>query len=452
MSRTFLFSPVGGTDPMSELNNQDGALIHILRVYDVDKVFLYLSKEMMEKQKKDQRYTYCIDKIAERKAKPIEYEFIERPELTRVHDFNYFYGDYRELLSSILAEIEEDDVLLLNISSGTPAMKSALLVLNHLWETRSRSIQVSTPAESMNEHIHDEDYDVETMWKRNPDNLEGFKNRCNEVQCVSLSNLKSEELIKKLVREYDYDAAFIVAQSLGSASDAYRDYLEFAKNRLMLNYSETNKFISKNNLKGSVYSPLHNSTDRKYFEYLLSLDIKIKKLQYADFMRAVTPIILDLMLMICKEQEKIDIVDKLCTTKKKGDYLDIRWSEEKFVMADEDDKKTKVIKVIKENIEGFIYDGFLYSSQLERILLELLQDENVKAVVKNLRMIDKERNTVAHQMVPVTEATIKTMTGLTPKQIMDELKKALRYSGIKIESKSYDSYDDMNREMIAMMK
>lgn len=454
MGRIILFSSVGGTDPMSETNYRDGSMIHILRVYDVDKVFLYMSKEMLENQRKDQRYTYCIEELSLQKKKRIEYELIERPEMIDVHDFNYFYGDYREILSQIMSELKEGDVLLLNISSGTPAMKSALLVLNHLWESSCKSIQVSTPERSMNQHIHSKNYDVKSMWELNEDNEEGFENRCVEVKCLSLTNLKNEELIKKLIREYDYDAALLVAKEIGKNTEYYVEYLEFAKNRLILNFSETNKFISKYTLGGTVYNPIFNARDRKYFEYLLSLDIKIKKLQYADFMRAVTPIILDLLIMIVKEKVGIEIKSQLCKTVKIANKEVYRWDEDKFFIEDSfKEKRLQIHEVLNNHFDQeFRFDAFVHSSHLEPIISNLVEDRNVVDVVKNLRKIDEARNIVAHEMVSVTEESIYQWTGFTPKQIMDDLKKALTYAGINIKKELYGSYDQMNQDIVSKMK
>ena len=52
--------------------------------------------------------------------------------------------------------MSKEDVLYLNISSGTPAMKSGLLVLKTLGEFQCIAIQVATPARRMNEHTHKE--------------------------------------------------------------------------------------------------------------------------------------------------------------------------------------------------------------------------------------------------------------------------------------------------------
>lgn len=454
MGRTILFSSVGGTDPMSEDNCRDGSLIHILRVYDVDKVILYMSKEMLENQKKDQRYTYCIEQLAMQKKKEIEYEIIEREDLVSVHDFNYFYGDYRAILSKVMSDFNDDDTLLLNISSGTPAMKSALLVLNHLWETKCKSIQVSTPNQSMNQHIHSKDYDVKLMWELNEDNQENFENRCMEVECLSLTNLKNEELIKKLIREYDYDAALLVAKELGESANSYIEYLEFAKNRLLLNFDGVNKFISVNKLTGTPYNPVFNTKERKYFEYLLSLDIKIKKLQYADFIRAITPIVLDLLVMITKEKVGIDIENHLCKAVKISNKTVYRWDESKFFIEDElKEKRLRMHEILNNSFnQNFRFDDFVYSSHLEPIICNMVDDINVINAVKNLRKIDEKRNIVAHEMVCVTQDSIKKLTGFTPKQIMDELKTALDYSGIHIKRNLYDSYHDMNEDIISKMK
>ena len=62
MNQTILFSPVGGTDPISATNCRDGSLLHICRVRKPNKVILYMSQEVLENQKKDNRYLYCLEK------------------------------------------------------------------------------------------------------------------------------------------------------------------------------------------------------------------------------------------------------------------------------------------------------------------------------------------------------------------------------------------------------
>ena len=52
MNQTILFTPVGGTDPISLNNYHDGSILHICRFYKPDKVILYMSKEMLDFRRK----------------------------------------------------------------------------------------------------------------------------------------------------------------------------------------------------------------------------------------------------------------------------------------------------------------------------------------------------------------------------------------------------------------
>ena len=44
MSKRYLFSPVGNTDPIKYFS--DGSMLHICRVYQPDIVYLYMSQEI----------------------------------------------------------------------------------------------------------------------------------------------------------------------------------------------------------------------------------------------------------------------------------------------------------------------------------------------------------------------------------------------------------------------
>ena len=168
MGKSVLFTPVGGTDPISWNNLRDGAILQICRKYKPDLVYLYMSAEIMDNQHKDSRYTYCLEQLAERIGHKFEIICIERPELREVQRFDFFYGEFTQLLEEISAQLGNDDELLLNVSSGTPAMKSTLMVLSSLTRMKCKVIQVKTPIEGMNEHNHPVD-SIEELWECNED-------------------------------------------------------------------------------------------------------------------------------------------------------------------------------------------------------------------------------------------------------------------------------------------
>lgn len=58
-----LFTPVGDTDPVRGYH--DGGMLHILRHYaPVDRVFVFLTKEMEDKETESGCYTKGIQKVA----------------------------------------------------------------------------------------------------------------------------------------------------------------------------------------------------------------------------------------------------------------------------------------------------------------------------------------------------------------------------------------------------
>ncbi|MBR1477500.1 MAG: hypothetical protein IJ608_06010 [Lachnospiraceae bacterium] len=286
MNKKILFSPVGGTDPISENNMHDGAILHICRVYEPDEVNLYMSAEVLKHHKEDNRYLYCLDKLACAQGRKVHYNVIEKPDLHEVQEFDYFYRDFSEIIREITAGMDETDKLILNVSSGSPAMKSGLLVLTTLGEYPYKIIQVATPIKGMNEHTHSEN-DIETLWELNPDNEENYVNRCREITVPTLSAIKQKEIIKRLIREYDYSAALDIAEEVYASEQPKYELIKLALSRLQLDISTAKSLALKNNID---ILPVEG-TERIYFEYALSLDIMRKKREYANFVRGITPLL-----------------------------------------------------------------------------------------------------------------------------------------------------------------
>ena len=196
MGKKYLFSPIGNTDPIKYFH--DGSMIHICRHYLPDVVYLYLSKEMLENHRKDNRYVKTLELLGETLKHNFEIRIIEAPDMVQVQQYDVFYNEFRKIIGEIEAQKEDEDQLLLNMASGTPSMKSALLVMATLAEYRSLPIQVLTPKKESNlEHEDRKEYDVITNWELDQDNEADAENRCVEVRCINLMRLLKIDIIKK---------------------------------------------------------------------------------------------------------------------------------------------------------------------------------------------------------------------------------------------------------------
>ena len=441
MNKVILFSPVGGTDPISETNLQDGSLLHICRFYHPDKVILYMSKHILEKHHEDNRYLYCLNRLYEKLNRTYEYEIIERKDLTDVQVFDYFYNEFKKILADIRNSMDESDTLIINISSGTPAMKSGLLVLYTIGEYNARSIQVITPTKRMNEHRHSENMNIEEIWECNVDNEPDAENRCVEVKCPTLENITKEKIIEQHLKAYDYAAAYSVASSMDSSiTKEYINYIVAARERNELNYKKARNAFSKESAR-EIF-PVVDDKYIKYFEYIQNLIIKFRRNEYADFIRAISPVILDLFIMLLHNKTGTDV--RMYFTKKNN--VDV-WDENKLNCTDVD----RIL--CAKDPDCHFYYNFIKSDQLCFLIDKMLSEHSVIQLVKTIRDVEqKVRNLAAHQIVSINGDFFKKTAGLSAEEMCHKLEELFSLSCVQLSSKAWDSYDRMNDFIIQKMR
>ena len=446
MGKVILFSPVGGTDPISKDTIHDGALLHICRVYKPDKIFLYMSAEMLEKHKKDNRYIYCLEKLYQNLGIPLDYEIIERGDLYEVQDYNVFYSEYYGLIKTVLKSLSEDDKLLLNVSSGTPAMKSALIVLKTMGELDCAAIQVTTPTRKLNEHTH-ANYDVKELWELNEDNRDGFENRCSEVECPNLSFIKAEEILIKFIEQYDYSAAKHMCDALPeTVTDPYDKSIEVAYHRSMINVGKAKQLSKK--IEYQFFPIAGGGKTERVFEYALNLEVKLKQKKYDDFIRGITPIIVEIFAMIIKNYLQVDVLDYVSVDSIEG----YKWDENKINEGSQD---ADIIRSVLTDQNGNLMCGYITSNDLIRIIKKRKDQFDQDLIKKciDLREIEKKiRNVAAHQMTAITPEKIRSATSFTSDEIMNIIKDLINHTCIPKELLQWDSYERMNDYIIALIR
>ena len=440
MGKTVLFSPVGGTDPVSESNFRDGSLLHICRVYHPDKVYLYLSGEMLEHHKLDNRYCYCLEKLQEAEGFRMSCDVIERPDLKNVFDYDFFYREFYQLLSKIQEGMNESDELLLNIASGTPAMKSALLVMQQITDGSAKCIQVVTPDAGRNIHGEIENYDVKAIWELNEDNEKPLKNRCLEVVCPSLVSLKKLEIIKEQVSKYDYHAAISVVNTLPAKSyGRLKAFLNLAKARQDLDADKVKKL--SRDLHTNVVPVTGDG--QALFEYALNLENKLKRREYSDFIRGITPLLVDLFELVLRDSCSLDI-SSFIRRDQNGSF---KWDEYSL-------SGTRVKSILDAKYKnGFdAREKYIQSDHLVKLITYISNDRTLKGLVLDLRSIEETvRNMAAHEIVSITNAVIKDRTGFFADEIMEMIKKVFAYIFLNNEGLDWNSYQKMNDQIEDMI-
>lgn len=311
--KCILFSPVSGKDPTG--NNHDGPLIHICRVYKPAKVYLYLSKEMCAVDALDNRYEDYLKKLCDANHFNCEVHKIKQEGMDAPHNFDLFYKDFTEYLEQLSSE-HPDHEILINLSSGTPQMQSALHVVNAFSNRRLTGIQVSTPQKGANPS-QAKFSGLQSEWSSNKDNAMPPPNtRTNTVQTASLNAMIKYEIIRNLIDHYDYDAALMVAKTIPDFLDkGALQLIEAGGHRLKQELSLAAACIQ--DVDYELFPVTSTEPDKRQiaFEYILMLQVKSEKGEIADFLRAISPLLTVLFEMYLKEKCGINMHDYYSKTR-----------------------------------------------------------------------------------------------------------------------------------------
>lgn len=188
-------------------------MLHICRKYKPDAVMLFLSSEMAEHQKKDGRYTKSIEMLEKNEDFTTEIILEERSCLKDVQDFEACFKKLRPLLEKF-HEQYLDHEMLVNISSGTPAMKGTLYMLAAFLPFKVTLVQTSSPLKSQNPRGGIiEYYDIRTEWENNLDNnAKMHEDRSKEVEAPNIAFEIQKKNILSLIDSYEYSAALKLAR------------------------------------------------------------------------------------------------------------------------------------------------------------------------------------------------------------------------------------------------
>lgn len=424
-----LFSPVGGTDPISF--ERDGGLLHICRRYHPECVMLYLSREMAEHQAQDDRYRAALRLLAEEEGFPIRILSEERPQLDNPHVFDVFYRDFEGLLRKFHRDYPGRRMLL-NLSSGTPAMKSALAVLVNLLDFPVVGIQVDSPNHRHNGRRDDpKEFDLDLYWEcdldRKPDS---YVDRCRVLHSENLRAKLQGQALAAHLDAGDYRAALEVGRQMGDLLPPKAGPLLEAA---CLRERQEWRRIQPPELREKLIPKARGDEERDLFEYLLGLRSRQQRGALVDFLRGLTPALYRLSLYAVEHQVGIPIRrycdrrERLCGRLLSGD-----------------ETGQKLLALFERSYGAPFRDVYLASEHCCKVLEEYSDDTELKRPLLALREVEKEaRNLAAHTIVPVTENFIRSKCGSSSSQILELLQSAAAQV-LGNANLTWNSYELMN--------
>lgn len=455
-----LFSPVGMTDPMTEdkITHQgyyDGALLHICRQEMPDRVYLYMSKETLELDALDHRYTKSIELMREHlheHGREMEIHYIERSDLVEVQLFDQFLTDFQGILTK-LRQDNPDAELLVNVSSGTPAMKSALQILSAANDIGILPRQVSTPSRSANNKIA-EKRDIQAEWDKNIDSKPETESRMTESENRNLLYEFNKKLLISLIQNYDYTAAQLMADSMPHIlPKEFMSLLDAAIQRFTLHPDKAAEKIHALGFEGLI-----DENPDLVAEYFLLLDIYIQKQNYADYLRAMTPFILELFYYATEKQCGIRLADYTTknnrlfwdTSKLNGSCIDGKFHQKNEYHQDPKARPCWSY----ENGKRYAFPvNYMLSWNLTNLCENLSRDKKfVNAMIAIRKFEEDARNLAAHTICSFTEMDISSKTGYPPTKMHEKIFRFLKdYTDIPLTDESRLQYSRMNEKLISLL-
>lgn len=389
----------------------------------------------------DNRY----EKAAKSVLKNIEIIKINASEIEKAHDFLTFDKYFREIFKRIEEENPNCEVLI-NVTSGTPQIQASLYVLSTQSRIKTRLIQVSTPAGRSNDCPPvTKNYDIDYEIKNNIDSDEDFEleNRCKEIEAKNVRKIILEEIIISHISSYDYNAALrAYKQSEGLFKPEVGIILEAAKYRLDLDTINTEKVSRKINY--DIY-PLKSSDVKYLFEFILYLEIKIKRNELSEFSRAISPCLTHLFTMYLNSMLGKDFKTYFCTKIGKDRYI--------VTLSKIPDEYKKYYDM---DFNGNFRDSELSSASLLPFIKAWCEKNNRKydsEMTQKLRSLEEKiRNPAAHNIVCINDSIFERELGIKPQKALDMIKYLFQVSNSNYnKSINWNSYDKMNEDIINLI-
>jgi len=192
-----LLSAVGTADPITA--DGDGPILHIVRHCQPNQVHLIATPDFLPRAEQvKQAISFLNPEVA------VEIEAVELPP----HEYLWI-DPVRKLLQRV-AEAKPGTRILVNVSSGTPAISSAFVALHAFGVPAVTALQVAAPGNKAN---RDQSLPLAEMWELNPDNEPDAPTRVLEVPADHLAVLMQRENVKQHLLAADYPAALRLAPS-----------------------------------------------------------------------------------------------------------------------------------------------------------------------------------------------------------------------------------------------
>lgn len=425
-----LISAVGTTDPIS--NNHDAALLHIARNYRPDKIVLVYSQEMMVKQDLINKVLLSIEGY-----NPI----IEIDSTILNNDEVFLFDKMYEVMGLIVQKYtNDDDEIILNLSSGTPQIISALFALNRINDYNTQAIQVATPKKGANrEYKSLTDTEIDALIVENQDNNVDFVDRSIKDKSEKFTQALIKRHLRSLIASFDYQAAEAIINRKEYNKLLSKKRIAYIREKL----NDFSRVFKNQSILSDILSFPLDDSQKKALNYYLMIDVLKEREHIADVLikaKSLAEFVIE--ETIKKDHEGLIVFDGNLP-KLNPDFPDCE------PILDDIDKKMKKSRGIEDTEERiFSVQSTLNLLSYLNILEFYEYDSQLQTAINGILSLNGERNKVAHGL---SEIDTRLLSRKKLKQLSENLR-LLLVDCLGFDSSYFNYYDNQNEELIKMLE
>ena len=355
------------------------------------------------------------------------------------NDEVFLFDKMYEVMGIIVQKYtNDDDEIILNLSSGTPQIISALFALNRINDYNTQAIQVATPKKGANKEYKDlTDSEIDALIVENQDNSLDFVDRSIKDKSEKFSQALVKRHLRSLIASYDYQAA----EAIINRKEDTKSLSNIKKIRKKI--SDFSRVFKNQCLLSDILSLPLDDSQKKALNYYLMIDVLKEREHIADVLikaKSLAEFVIE--ETIKKDHEGLIVFDGN-PPKLNPNFPDCE------AILDDIDKKMKKSRGIEDT------DERIFSVQSTLNLLSYLNilefynyDSQLQTAINGIINLNSERNKVAHGL---SEIDTRLLSRKKLKQLSENLR-LLLVDCLGIDSSYFNYYDKQNEELIKMLE
>lgn len=413
-----LYSCFGTTDPVRGM--RDGGLMHILRFQRPEAIYLFLSKEIVELDKKDGRIAKTFAHIRESWDGYTPEVIRMETEIEDPSNMDILL-DPMTALAERMHEERPGARYLFNLSSGTPQMQ--IILSQMAMDSRfpdTVGIQVKNPeqASGREERTNTRTFSIEDALETNLDDEEEAPNRCVVPQMLAIRREAVKNELKSLLEQRNYAAIARMKAELPDAVTRLARHLDYRSHFLPEEAKKAAKGLEGYGLQAEGAFLTRNGYELvEYFSMLKNL-VHLKR--YTDFVLRLNPFLVklqqELLVPLLKKQGL-----------RKEDLFGKRGAELMVERQRLEMQAPELLEYMEQNFKSVLKESAPASIMALNLMLAFYKGDD--SAIKTLKICEtcnqELRNTVAHNLYSITNETIKSTCGIKAEEMVNQLERVL---------------------------